>query len=153
MWQHARCDIKDLAFYRYKLKMLQNNMQMVKCYTMNLAVSQWMYLSKIKLISQKFSTAHSNRKFEEKNTKCHWECLLWNKRKKCNKKQSITLMGTEHQKEQTQNPNRQKRRNGGRWMQTHCSNECDHVLANGLTSQSASGDCKCLLMYRISLCN
>lgn len=118
---------------------------------MNLAVPQWMYLCTIKLISQKFSTAHSNRKFEE-NKQHHWECLFWNKRKMCNKKQSITLMGAEHQMEQTQNPNRLKRRNGSGWMQLHCSNEQDHVLANGLTSQSASLGCKCLLMHRSSLC-
>lgn len=71
----------SFAFYRYKIKMLQNNTQMVNCYTMNLAVSQWTYLCKMKLISWKFSTAHSNRRFEEENTKCHWECLFWNKRK------------------------------------------------------------------------
>jgi len=87
-----------------------------------------------------------------RNTKCHWECLFWNKRKKCNKKHSIILMGTEHQMEWTQNLNRQKRRNGGGWMQLHCSNEQDHVLADGLTSQSASVGFKCLLMYRSSLC-
>jgi hypothetical protein len=149
----SKHSVKTLAFYHWKLKILQNNMQMVKCYTMNLAVSQWMYLCKIILTSRIFSTAHSNRKFEKENTKCHWECLFWNKRKKCNKKQSITLTGAEHRMERTQNPNRLKRRNGGGWTQMHCSNECDHVLADWLTSQSASVGCKCLLMYRRSLCN
>jgi hypothetical protein len=127
-------------------------MQMVKCYIMNLATSQWMYLCRKKLISWKFSTVHSNRKSEEENTKCHWECLFWNNRKKCNKKQSITLIGAEHQMERTQNPRRLKRRNGGGWMQMNCRNERDHVLADGIIGQSASVGCKCLLMYRSSLC-
>ena len=110
-----------------------------------------MYLCIIKLTSRKFSTAHSIRKFEE-NAKCHWECLFWNKRKKCNKKQSITLMGTKHQMEWTENLNRLKCRNGGGWMQLDCTNEQDHLLADRLTSQSTSVGCKCLLMYRSSLC-
>jgi len=67
-----------------------------------------MYLCKLKLISQTFSTANSNKKFEEEKTKHHWECLFSNKRKKYNKKQSITLMGAEHKMEWTQNPKRQK---------------------------------------------
>jgi len=149
--KHPRKNSCFLSLQTYK-QMLQNNMQTVKCYTINLAVSQWMYLCTIKLTSQKFYTSYSNRKFEE-NKKCNWECLFWNKRKKCNKKQSITLMGAEHQMEQTQNLNRLKCRNGGGWMQLHCSNEQDHVLADGLNSQSASVGCKCLLMNRRSLCS
>jgi hypothetical protein len=60
-------------------------------------------------------------------------------------------MGAEYQMEWTLNPNRLKHSNGGRRTQMHCSNKCDHVLANGLTGQSASVGSKCTLKYRSSL--